>query len=634
MKKIISLFFIFYSICFSSFSQSHISTQAHQAAVSVIANANNENSIEKNYFSAGKDGFLVKWTDDNQGEHYQISDLEIKLVAVSPNANEIAIYETDGGLINRVSVWNWDTLSRKFARRFSDSITSLSYSEKGTYLIVGTATVDGAVFIKAANGSVVNKLTDNTGIVSLINTSASEKTAVMYSPAGNLSYYNLLNGTLKQKFTVAQGLEQPLMFSNSMFLAGVKDELIYIIQGISGKTVATVKADNPILLTSKNDSNLYYLTNDGKGAYVLNMLENIENKTVSTPIIVKNYKGPRNTSSIICGSKNGNEIVLGSKSGAIYRTNANPETEIISLDPITENTYDKILDMAPIGEDFYFLTRNAIYKSSYDTGMVDRKGDNPGHTQLITYGNKIILWSKATREPVLLFDYSIPEITPLFTPKNNIQSIRLFGNTIIEMESNSVVNKFDMESRILEEVYTGAGLQDAIIGGDNKLYVAKSFATNPRSSMLCIDFTTKETVPLNIGGNVSFALNVYNNDIYGISVQVDAESKNTAVFKYNTVSKLKTTILRLKDEDPEAFTYLYYPILYTNIGKDNVRSCNLSLQKNFTFKRSASIPVKVCQNANRVVILNKDGSISWYNTDLSQVLADWYLTKDGQWFEF
>ena len=150
-----------------------------------------------------------------------------------------------GGFVNRISVWNWNTLSRKFARRFSDSITSLSYSEKGTYLIVGTATVDGAVFIRAANGTIVNKLTDNTGIVSMIQTSATEKTAVMYSPAGNLSYYNLLTGKTKQRFSVEQGLEQPVMFSNSLFLAGVRDNIIYIIHALTGKTIATVKCENP-----------------------------------------------------------------------------------------------------------------------------------------------------------------------------------------------------------------------------------------------------------------------------------------------------------------------------------------------------------------------------------------------------
>lgn len=601
----------------------------------MVVPASLESDFDKSFFTIGKDGFLVKWTSDDQGEHYQISDMEIRMAAVSPNGKEIAVYETDGGSINRVSVWNWDTLSRKFARRFSDSITSLSYSSKGTFIIAGTATVDGAVFIRANDGAVVDKIHDSTGIVSYAATSSTEKTAVMYSPAGNLSYYNMTTGRLKQKFPLMQGLEQAVLFNNNLYLAGVKDNTIYISHALSGNILSTVNAENAIILQSKSDSNLYYLENDMKGSYSLKMLENDSNQGVSQPRIVKTFKGPQGAAAAItCGTKLGGEILLGSNSGNVYRTTSTAETDVQNFSLLTENTYDKILDMSPIGEDFYFLTRKSVYKSSYDTGIVNRLGENPGQTQIITYGDKLILWSKGTREPVQLYDYSKPELKNLFTPKNNIQSVRLFGTKIIELESNSTVNLFDMENNSLKEVYTGAGLQDAVLCSDGKLYVAKSFATNPRSSLLCVDLTTRETVPMNLKGNVAFALSVQDNNIYGISIQSQDNTKKTIVFKFNIISKMTTSILRLNDEDSDAFTYLRYPFLYTNIGKDTIRSCNLSSNSNFQFRRSASLPIKVCQNATRVVVLNKDGSISWYNSDKAPVLADWYLTRDGNWFEF
>lgn len=615
-------------------AQSHISTQAHQEEVSTIIPASDSGEFEQSYFSVGKDGFLIKWSGDDQGEHYQITDLEIKMAVVSPNKKEIAVYETDGGTTNRVSVWNWDTLSRKYARRFSDSITSLSYSKKGTYLIVGTATVDGAVFINAQSGAVINKISDSTGIINYATTSESEKTAVMYSPAGNLSYYNLTTGRLKQKFTTIQGLSQTVLFNNSLYLAGVVDDTIYVCHALTGKILKTVQAESPIILTSENDSSLFYMENNGKGQYIFEKLENENNQGMTPPRIIKNMKGPRGNERIVCGTKMDNSIMLGSKSGAVYKMSTQPETEVEQIPLLTENTYDKILDMCPYGEDFYFLTRNAIYKSSYDTGIVNRLGTNPNQTQIISYGDKVILWSKGTKETVQLYDYSKPEITDLFTPKTSLQSVRLFGNIIVEMESNSYVNTYNMDTKEYTQVYAGAGLQDAVIMNDDKLYVAKSYATNPKSALLCVDTTTKETVPMNLTGNVSFALSANGNDIYGINIISEGQARKTTVFKFNTVSKQTVSILKFNDEDPDAFTYLKYPFLYTNIGKDTIRSCNLSLSKNFAFRRSASLPIKVCQNATRVVILNKDGSISWYNSDRPPVLADWYLTKDGQWFEF
>ncbi|MBQ5999741.1 MAG: hypothetical protein IJL70_09785 [Treponema sp.] len=634
MKKFISTVIIFILAVLYASAQSHISTQAHQEAVSMIIPASAPGEFEQSYFSIGKDGFLIKWSSDNQGEHYQITDLEIKMAVVSPNGKEIAVYETDGGTTNRVSVWNWDTLSRKYARRFTDSITSLSYSKKGTYLIVGTATVDGAVFINSQSGAVINKVTDSTGIINYSTTSDSEKTAVMYSPAGNLSYYNLTTGKLKKRFSTIQALSQTVLFNNSLYFAGISDNTIYICHALTGKIIKTVSAQNPILLSSENDSNLFYLENNGKGSYTLQMMENENNQGLTTPRIVKNMKGPRGNEIIICGTKMDDNIMLGSKSGAVYKINAQPETETEQISILTENTYDKILDMCPYGEDFYFLTRNAIYKSSYDTGIVNRLGTNPGQTQVISYGDKVILWSKGTKNTVQLYDYSKPEITNLFEPSSSLQSVRLFGNTLVEMESNSIVCTYNMESKKFSQVYTGAGLQDAVLMNDEKLYVAKSYATNPKSALLCVDLSTRETVPMNLNGNVSFALSANGNDIYGINIISEGQSRKTTVFKFNTMSKTTTTIISFKDEDPDAFTYLKYPFLYTNIGKDTIRSCNLSLNKNFAFRRSASLPIKVCQNATRVVILNKDGSISWYNSDRPPVLADWYLTKDGQWFEF
>ena len=178
-------------------SESHISNQKHEGEVKAVS-ASRDGSA---FFTAGDDGFLIKWTDDGQGEHYQISDMSVKLCALSPDGKTVAAYETDGGLVNRVSLWDFDTLQRKYARRFSDAVTSLSFSAKGTYVIVGTASVEGAIFLRASDGRVADVLKDSTGIISYAVTSASEKTLCTYSPVGFISYYNMIDGKLKRRLS-------------------------------------------------------------------------------------------------------------------------------------------------------------------------------------------------------------------------------------------------------------------------------------------------------------------------------------------------------------------------------------------------------------------------------------------------
>lgn len=637
MKKyILILALLFISFSLYSQSQSHISTQSHQAEVTQITPVS-ARGTDGSYYTASDDGFVIKWTFDGQGEHYQFSDVSIKLLAVAPGGNEIAIYETDGGSINRITVWDWKTLSRKYIKKFSDSITSLAYSSKGTYLIAGTATVDGAVFIKTAGWQIVDKIKENTGIVSYINTSKTEKTCVFYSPSGNLSFYDFFTGKLKQKMQIVKGLTQTVMYNENRYFAGVRDNTIYVTA--SGKTIASIPANNPIIISTEADYNLFYLENDGRSNYEIKMLESKEGNLVSNPRLVKSMKGPRGSAIITSAVKDATNIYFGGKNGAVYKTEAEATINTTNLTELTENTYSKIYDMAPSESDFYFLTTNAIFSSSYDTGVITKLASTSGESNIISYkDNSVILWSFSEKTPVKLIDLDKKTTTVLFTPKNSVQKVRLCSvedkDYLIEIESNSTVNLFDIQSGKLSEIYSGTGIQDAVYMNNKLVYIAKSAATNPQTPLLSVNPDTMETVPLNIKGNVTYALSTDGKTIYGLNIISDDTGKNTYVFSFNVYTKKMTNILRFTEEDPEAFTYLSGNTLFTNIGRNKVYCYNLSTKKRFAYNRSASIPKTICTNSKRAVILNSNGSISWCGTNDSKLLADWYLTKDEQWYEF
>lgn len=635
MKKIMSVL-LTVSAVFSLYAQAHNSTQSHQQPVTAVTPLKNVNNNTEEYFSAGDDGFVIRWSEDGQGEHYQFSDIGIKMIAVSPNGNDIAIYETDGGSTNKVSVWDWRTFTRKYQKKFTDSVTSLSYSAKGTYLIVGTATVDGAVFIRTSNWQVTDKIKSNTNIVNYILTSDSEKTVVFYSPSGTLAFYNLADGKLKQKMTIVKGLSQPVMYNSNKYFAGVKDNNIYITA--KGKSIASISANNPIILSNSSDYNLYYLEYDGRNNYEIKMLESLEEDKVSNPRTIKTMRGPRGNAAINTGRKDSLNFYFGSRAGSIYKTSCEPSTSVETLTELTQNIYSKINDMSPAETDFYFLTENSVYKSSYDTGVVDKLVTTNGENKIITYSNNsFILWSDSGNAPVRLMTSSGSAET-LFTPKSGIQILRLCSNEdknyLIEVESNGSVNMYDFETKSYKEIYTGTGIQDAVLTNDGNIYIAKTASTNPQYPMLCINPKTMETVPLKIKGNVTYALSTDGNIIYGINVISDETGRNTYVFSYNVKSKQMSNMLKFADEDPEAFTYLNGNNLFTNIGKNKVYCYNIPSKKRFAYNRSASIPQSICQNNKRAVILNNNGSISWCNTTDSKLLADWYLTTDEQWYEF
>ena len=429
------------------------------------------------------------------------------------------------------------------------------------------------------------------------------------------------------------------MFNNDKFIAGVKDNQIYIINAFLGNSVSSVSANNPIILSRENDYNLYYLEYDGRNTYELKMLESNEDNTVSNPRIVKVMKGSRASSAICTGVKSHGNLYLGDKTGAIYKTDTDASTSTENLKELTEDIYSKIYGMTPSDTDFYFLTENSIYKSSYDTGLVNKLYNTQGQREITQYkDNNVILWSKASKVPVQKIDLDKQSSEVLFTPKGNVQNLKICSlhqkDYIIEIESNTTVNLYDIETKTIKEIYSGMGVQDAILTNDGNIYIAKSAATNPQVPLLSVNINTMETVPIKIRGNVAYALSTDGTTIYGINVISDEDGRNTYVFSYNVNSKQMTNILKFADEDAEAFTYLYENNLFTNIGKNKVYCYNISSKKRFSYNRSASIPQSICQNGKRVVILNNNGSISWCGANDSKLLADWYLTKEDQWYEF
>ncbi|MCQ2597912.1 MAG: hypothetical protein MJ181_08680 [Treponema sp.] len=632
MKKTVTSILLIISAAFV-FAQSHFSGEAHHDAVTQVNVLSASNSSDYSFISSGDDGFLIKWSEENMGEHYQVSDVGIKIIATSPNGHDIAVYETDGGSVNKVTVWDWNKLSKKYTKKLKDSVTSLSFSEKGNYLIIGTATIDGAIFVKTSDWTTVNKVRENTSIVNFIKTSSTEKTAVMYSPSGTLTYYNILTGKTSAKFNCIQGLSDITMFCNDLFLAGSKDNYIYIIQATTGKTLSTIPCNSPIILSSKEDEALYYIEYDGKNLYELKMVEKINNSTLSNQRIVKGLRGPRGDGVISSGKKRGPEIFLGSRNGNIYKSTALASSETETMEIITENVYDRIYDIAENEDDFFILTKNAISKVDYETGYVIETAQTNGENSFICANGGYVLFSKETRSPVTFVTKdSKPEV--LFTPKSSLQNIRLFGDILIEIESSSKVNIYDFNTKTFKEVFSGMGIQDAVICEDGKVYIAKSASTSPNSPLISVDPVTLETLPLKMEGQVMYGLSTNGKIIYGMNLRATDTASTTYVTSYNTAAASKTDILKFAEEDPDAFTYLSGNFLYTNIGKNKIYSYNLPQKKRFAYERTASMPEDICKNSKRVVILNRDGSISWGSESNQNLTADWYLTKDGQWCEF
>ncbi|MBQ3025598.1 MAG: hypothetical protein IJD23_09875 [Spirochaetaceae bacterium] len=633
IKSLLTIILLF--LCSTMiFSQAQKSLQPHQGKIqSIVESANNT------FYTAGDDGFVVKWLPDGTGEHFQISDLEIKLIAVSPNGTDIAVYETDGFSIHRVSEWNWKTLTRKNAKRFTDSIVSLEYSAKGTYLMAGTSSVDGMLFLDPKNKlTPLSVVKDFTGTVTVAKTGKTEKTVLMYSPQGTLTYYNLADGSKVQEFDCETLLEQATLLYNNVYLVGTKNDSISIIKATTGEISATIPSKNPIILKSSG-SDLHFVEFDEQNdRFILKQVPLKKSDLQFIPVELQ-YFTVGNLEEITANLiSTQNEIIYGTASGALYSTGIYPSDEGINIDlpKLTETANNKISDIAIIDSNYYFISHNNIYVGKILESEITLFAENVNATNIIALNNDLILWSINDTKPVYqlkINENNTTEIIELFTIQKPITSLNASNEEIVTITGNSTVYVYNFEKNTNEEIYTSSGLQDAILYDSENLYVAKTAVTNPTSALINININTKETVPHPVKGDIMFSLEIQNkNDvkqIYGVSVTTSNGKKTTEIFTYTPTTKSYAPLLQWADEDTSAFVNVINGVIYTNIAKSGARSLNLNTKKSALLKRSASLPKAIVGNKTHLATVNQDGSITWYSTSTNAKLENWNLTAEN-----
>lgn len=637
-------------------AQARSSTQGHDGKVNTIVTAETTSNKDSSFYSTDGNGFIVKWSADGMGDHYQISNYKIELLAKNPNSGNIAIYETDGYSKYRVSVIDWRSFSRKYTKYFQTPVTAINFSEKGSYLLVGTADVGSTYIYDANTGRLRKQLSDAPGMVSLIKSSPTEKNLMLYSSAGNIVYYETSTYKVKQKVNAEKNLKQTILFGTgnriNCFVAGVKDNFIYILNSMNGKTIGRFSATKPFICTSKDpkEEGLYFISSSGKKMN----LQLIDNTMLDTMISTKTNKidnpiPPRqiNSFSALTGGevftsvqKNREKIIIGTTKGNIYSLSPSEEIEFDSLTPITENMYEKIYDISSGTQNFYMLTNNGLFKSSFEKKQIAKISVNPGYTNIEKFGEKVLFWSKNSSKSVQVIDLENTDagISTIFTPNGNLNSLHIYNDKVVTVQGHSNVLVYDINSGSNIYSYTGTSIEDAILVNETDLYIAKTKISVTDSPLMYINLITKETVSIDIDAQVAYSLS-YNpdrstNDFYGVLITYKGSESVTSIFDYNLSSKSMKTVFSTSDENSDVFTYLHNDIIYSNIGNSQLYSINLSSKRTTLYRRSASIPAKIQATQDRLAVLNRDGSISWYNTNMQSVLSDWYMAVDGSWYEF
>ena len=599
----------------------------HQGSVMALATVPNTES----FFSAGKDGFLSLHNPDGTNESWQLSDIPLKFISVHPDGNTIAIFETDDYSIYRISVWDWKNKTRLYAKRFHDSIMSLSWSAKGTWLIIGNTSVDGITILDGATGNLQTIFKSSPGIITLGITGASETSMVTFGPSGRIRYTDIASGSEKASYSGPKDLEQPVLLKNNTGIAGYANGQIVLVDATSGKTISTWNSSVPVMATALTDSQPTWFEEIPESGWVLR-----NGNTTSSGFMLPD------SSKITTALNTGKRILFGSDSGKIFSvasTNIDPSAAL-AIDQISTQSIQKIDDFSSDGSRLFMLSSGSLFISS-GPGIPPLYAFNDiNANKFMLAGDSIISWSTDKNEPLMQISLDGISRKTLYQPKEGIRSVSITGTRLALVEGSSKAIVIDLASGTGVFTYSGAGIQDALLLNPTRLVLSRSSTRRGPNPLLIINTKTEETAPLQINGDLCFGLKMISAaDMKLACFIVKAGLTSTTDLITFTVNDDMVSISSSASEATYADEDLMATLLpdnnhmYTNLGKTSIVDINLTDKTQSKLERGYSLPHKIAVMDQYTVTLNDDGSLTWFDHANGKIISNSAITEQGMWLD-
>ncbi|MGP1575987.1 MAG: hypothetical protein ACTTH7_00595 [Treponema sp.] len=578
-------------------------THVFKGGVTAIGTAGADSS----FFVAGKDGFVSRYIYPQlQGETYQISDIQVKRIAVHPKKQHIAFYETDEFSVHKISVWDWAAKKQLYAKRFTAAVLSLSWSANGTYLFIGTASAQG-ITVLDQKGALQSIYKEPPGIVLLAATGPSEKSIVTYGETGRLVYADIKKQKILTQYETEDSLQNPELLKNYTRIAGYKNGNVLVIQATSGEIIESYPAASAIFAGKITDTAPVWIE---KGA------------TAHTWHICRGGKKSEafrlGEKAVITAARNtGTDIIAGTADGHIYRLHQNGDTAV-SAAAVAVDTPQEIVDIAVQESQLYILTSDALYTAGQPQLPPLLYADkNPGADKCTPYKNGFLLWSSVRRFPVYYVERGSSPVI-LYNPSERINSLTVYEENIalVHAFSGFILLQGKTGKKLFE--YKAAGLQEAVQLDKNFLLVSKSAADATRCPLFLINVGTGETIPLPLTGQLAFALQSFPQNTC-FRLETDPHDKTDLIrMRINTEVPSESTfqtMLSYKDEDLRAFITEVPQGLVTNLGKNSLVYFDVAKKQIKRLPRDYALPFKAVITDTYIISLNYGGSLSWYKKD-------------------
>ena len=569
------------------------------------------------FFAAGKDGFVTRYSYPKfEPDTWQLSSMPIQKIAVHPKGKLIAVYETNGFSVHQVSLWDWATKKAVFSKRLSDSVVSLSWSANGTYLFIGNRSTDG-ITVLDTKGIVQNIYQEAPGIVFLAATSASEKNIVTYGESGRLVYTDISKKKKIKEFRTENKLESPNLIKNFTRIIGYKDNNVYVIDAVTGKTISQHSARYALFASKIQDSVPIWIERtrrknewcirqgdaSSKGFYVP------ENSKITAARHIKNH------------------MIIGTQDGSIYMLGLNDDSSVELERPLTYSS-SKVDAITSDGSVLYILKDGTIYAQDSPKEKPYAIAEGFKADKFTFYSNGFLLWSDSKKgTSVSHYSLDTKAVKKIITPKETIISLSVYKNFFLYVESFSGVSIVNFDTGKKEFVYNAPGIQSAVQVDDSTIVIAKSSIGRAQSPVFIINTLTEETGPIAIEGNLAFSLEQNSSRpnnlvcfLVGNLPSTKTELLTIGLNRMNLIDSTFKAVLSYKEEDVDAFLESSGSDILTNLGKTSLVHYSSSSNQARRLPRSYGFPKDALILKKFFVSLNFGDTLSWYDRKTGALL--------------
>ncbi|MDR1211585.1 MAG: WD40 repeat domain-containing protein [Spirochaetaceae bacterium] len=637
MKKKLPAVLLLWALAFSAGAQSENQDLPgpHKGAVSIVL-PDGEGRI----LSAGEDGFLNIW-DPASGravDRFQLSSFSITGMAKRPGRQELALVETDGMGLYRISVWNYAEKSKLFTLRFRDPVSFAGYSAGGGFLIIGRSGRTPVVFLDSQTGDQLEVPGGLTGNVSFAATGRSERTMVCYSPSGILSYWNLESGEEVRTYRVPENLKNPILFSNNRFFAGYDSQGLSVLDATSGVLLARSTESRSGLLVAAGNESAEFISEERQGNTTRVLRYGIrENGSLE----IKNRRAlPSSVPPVSSSALSGGDLILGGNDGLVRIVDGTGSVRTLG----TKTQYE-IHEGAVSGNTLAVLNRNgslALLPLDYrdfsqgmrinftGAGSYNRIAGDPNYREGEEETENrpaFLLWnSENTRSaPSLRFASGPARNLGALALRFNLRSVSVLGNRALFLDVMGNVFIASLESGDIVYRYSSLGSLDAAFADEQTIILGRSGASTP---FLMVNTGSGETVPLSYPSDIGARL--YRGSdaaIYAAVVDQASGDLKTSVILLDTADPSSSKrLLEYQGEDTAFGLAECSGALATTLGGDGA---TLFSHRGFTsFERSPGLPAKLIGGRLFIIAIDDDGSVIWHDKDTGAILASLRLYRN------